>query len=131
MPKTKHPLLVYVEYPVRAPKQYVSPGTLLKWQAGDSFDFSLMTCSFLLGAGYDAYCVYGYAPKFVCTRDQSKLECPAVNAKAAVKITANASRCAAQEVSSTGTPDIASTPCTSKAAPRNVVWSLAARVEHS
>ena len=90
MPKTKHPLLVYVEYPVRAPKQYVSPGTLLKWQSGDSFDFSLMTCSFLLGAGYDAYCVYGYAPKFVCVRDQSRLECPAIHAKAAAEAAAAA-----------------------------------------
>lgn len=29
---------------------------------GDCFDFAMVLCSLLLGAGYDAYVVYGTAP---------------------------------------------------------------------
>ena len=36
---------------------------VIKWQAGDSFDFSIVLCSLLLGTGYNAYVVYGTAPK--------------------------------------------------------------------
>ncbi len=32
-------------------------------QTGSSFDFSVLLCSLLEGAGYDAYCVYGYASR--------------------------------------------------------------------
>jgi hypothetical protein len=50
-----------------------------QWQCGDSFDFSIALCSLLLGSGYDAYCVAGYAPKDVTTNDQSHSECPFLN----------------------------------------------------
>jgi len=30
----------------------------------------------LIGAGYDAYCVYGAAPKFITTKDESLMEVP-------------------------------------------------------
>ena len=30
----------------------------------------------LIGCGYDAYCVYGTAPKEITTRDESLMECP-------------------------------------------------------
>lgn len=51
----------------------------LQWQCGDAFDFSIGLCSLLLGAGFDAYCVAGYAPKEVTTNDQSNVECPLLN----------------------------------------------------
>jgi hypothetical protein len=33
-------------------------------------------CSLLIGCGYDAYCVYGTAPKEITTRDESLMNCP-------------------------------------------------------
>lgn len=30
-----------------------------------------MLCSLLIGSGYDAYCVYGAAPKHITTKDES------------------------------------------------------------
>lgn len=38
---------------------------VLEWTVGDSFDFSMVLCSLLLGAGYDAYVVHGTAPGYV------------------------------------------------------------------
>lgn len=49
---------------------------MLEWQAGDSFDFSIVLCSLLIGTGYDAYVVYGNAPKAITTKDESLMECP-------------------------------------------------------
>jgi hypothetical protein len=33
-------------------------------------------CSLLIGCGYDAYCVYGTAPKEITTKDESLMDCP-------------------------------------------------------
>lgn len=35
-----------------------------------------MLCSLLVGSGYDAYCVYGSAPKKITTNDESLMPCP-------------------------------------------------------
>lgn len=43
---------------------------------GDCYDIATLLCSFLLGSGYDAYVVCGYAPRFITLRDQSKTHCP-------------------------------------------------------
>ena len=51
---------------------------MLDWGVGDSFDFATLLASFLLGAGYDAYVVHGYAPKYICECDQSQTVCPLV-----------------------------------------------------
>ncbi len=53
-----------------------SPANVLDWQQGDSFDFSVVLCSLLIGAGYDAYCVYGAAPKYITTKDESLMDVP-------------------------------------------------------
>lgn len=58
----------YLEYeelpePTRFPAVLPSPANVLDWQAGDSFDFSIVLCSLLIGVGYDAYVVIGTAPK--------------------------------------------------------------------
>jgi len=66
-----------LENPTRPPDSLPSPSAVLDWQAGDCFDFAALLCSYLLGAGYDAYCCYGYAPKWVCLRDTTKQKCPA------------------------------------------------------
>lgn len=47
----------------RYPKVIPSPTSVLSWQAGDSFDFAIALVSLLIGVGYDAYCVSGFAPK--------------------------------------------------------------------
>lgn len=58
------------------PKQIPSPANVLSWQAGDCFDYSIVLCSLLIGSGYDAYCVYGSAPKKITTNDESLMPCP-------------------------------------------------------
>ena len=35
-----------------------------------------MLASLLIGYGYDAYVVYGRAPKFITTKDEALLQCP-------------------------------------------------------
>jgi hypothetical protein len=59
--------------------------SVLNWQAGDSFDISNVLCSLLIGVGYDAYVVAGYAPKSVTTNDQSRTTCPVLEAEAAAE----------------------------------------------
>ena len=48
----------------------------MNWQEGDCFDFAIVLSSLLIGAGYDAYVVYGTAPKRITTKDESRMECP-------------------------------------------------------
>lgn len=61
------------------PKFLFSPTQTLNSNTGDSFDLATLQCSFLLGSGYDAYVVSGYAPRFITLRDQSKMQCPMIN----------------------------------------------------
>jgi hypothetical protein len=63
-------------YPNKFPNIIPSPANVLKWQAGDSFDFSIVLCSLLIGCGYDAYVCYGTAPKMITTNDESLMDCP-------------------------------------------------------
>eukprot|EP01006_Ploeotia_vitrea_P026913 TRINITY_DN59825_c0_g1_i1.p1 TRINITY_DN59825_c0_g1~~TRINITY_DN59825_c0_g1_i1.p1 ORF type:complete len:865 (-),score=87.34 TRINITY_DN59825_c0_g1_i1:1139-3733(-) len=67
-----------LEEPDKLPTTVVSPTTTLRWQAGDCLDLSVCLLSILLGDGYDAYCVVGYATKEVTTNDQSRVKCPEV-----------------------------------------------------
>lgn len=53
---------------------------MLSWGAGDSFDFAVLLTSYLTGAGYDAYVIYGRAPAWVTLRDQTHMECPLLQA---------------------------------------------------
>lgn len=71
----------FIEYeelnpPNELPKYIPSPENVLLWQIGDSFDISIVLCSLLIGAGYNAYVVYGKAPRAVTTKDESNLSCP-------------------------------------------------------
>ncbi len=45
-------------------------------QGGDCFDMCTVLCSLLLGAGFDAYIVTGYAPLAVTGNDQTGAVCP-------------------------------------------------------
>ncbi|OPJ78015.1 dynein regulatory complex subunit 7 [Patagioenas fasciata monilis] len=62
--------------PTTPPSSLYSPTTILKYQRGNCFDFSVLLCSMLIGAGYDAYCVHGYATREICTLDETLEECP-------------------------------------------------------
>lgn len=53
-----------------------SPSSTLVWQAGNSYDLSVLLVSLLIGVGYDALCVSGYAQKRVTLNDQTSLVCP-------------------------------------------------------
>ena len=37
---------------------------------------SILLTSLLIGVGYDAYCVYGIAPKEITTKNEALMECP-------------------------------------------------------
>ncbi|NWR26957.1 DRC7 protein, partial [Tachuris rubrigastra] len=62
--------------PITPPSSLYSPTTILKYQRGNCFDFTVLLCSLLIGAGYDAYCVHGYASREICTLDQTQDLCP-------------------------------------------------------
>ncbi|NWS58987.1 DRC7 protein, partial [Chunga burmeisteri] len=62
--------------PVTLPSSLYSPTTILKYQRGNCFDFSVLLCSMLIGAGYDAYCVHGYATRKICALDETQELCP-------------------------------------------------------
>lgn len=65
-----------LQEPNKLPKTIPSPANVLEWQAGDSFDFAIALCSLLIGCGYDAYVVYGTAPREITTKDEALMECP-------------------------------------------------------
>jgi hypothetical protein len=74
----------YIKYepldpPALPPTHLPSPGQVLDWHAGDSFDMASLLCSLLLGNGYDAYMVHGYAPKHIALKDQSASNCPIIS----------------------------------------------------
>ena len=66
-----------LEHPASLPSYLPSPTFVLQSFRGDSFDISTLLCSFLIGAGYDAYCVSGYAPLNTCHADTSNEPAPA------------------------------------------------------
>lgn len=69
-----------LENPLHPPAHLPSPHSVLAWQAGDAFDAALLLASLLLGAGFDAFVVVGYAPRAVTLRDLRGEDCPLVGA---------------------------------------------------
>ncbi|NWX48082.1 DRC7 protein, partial [Steatornis caripensis] len=65
-----------LQSPIMPPSSLYSPTTILKYQRGNCFDFSVLLCSMLIGAGYDAYCVHGYATREMCALDETLELCP-------------------------------------------------------
>lgn len=65
-----------LELPRDPPIALFSPTQTLDSHTGDSFDIATLLCSFLIGNGYDAFVVWGYAPRFITLRDQSMTQCP-------------------------------------------------------
>eukprot|EP00903_Cladosiphon_okamuranus_P016150 g14905.t1 len=65
-----------LDRPTEPPSCLPSSGQVLEWTVGDCFDFAMVLCSLLLGAGYDAYVVYGTAPRWITVRDRARTLCP-------------------------------------------------------
>lgn len=65
--------------PSEPPKFLFSPLQVLDSYTGDSFDMANLLTSFLLGSGYDAYMVCGYAPSFITLRDQTMTKCTMIH----------------------------------------------------
>ncbi|KAM9470536.1 dynein regulatory complex subunit 7 [Clarias gariepinus] len=68
--------LELLDCPTEVPKKLYSSTHVVRTQRGTCFDFSTLLCSLLLGAGYNAYCISGYATKEMCLLDLSNQECP-------------------------------------------------------
>jgi len=64
------------------PEFLPSPMSALGWQAGDCFDCATVLTSLLIGAGYDAYVVVGYAQSAVCDNVQTDTMCPVLEREA-------------------------------------------------
>ena len=58
------------------PESLVSPTLVLSRQRGNCFDYAVLLCSFLVGVGYDAYCVCGYATQEVSQHNLTRKTCP-------------------------------------------------------
>ncbi|KAG7224306.1 hypothetical protein INR49_000549 [Caranx melampygus] len=65
-----------LEPPVDPPRFLFSSTSVLQSQRATCFEFATLLCSLLLGSGYNAYCVSGYADKDMCLLDQSPQDCP-------------------------------------------------------
>lgn len=57
------------------PDTLPSPMSVLEWRAGDSFDLALVLASLLIGVGFNAFVVMGYAPYAVVQNDQRNTVC--------------------------------------------------------
>ena len=64
--------------PLKIPAILPSPSMIIAQQVSDSFGFAMVLASLLLGAGFDAYVVCGYAPRWITMRDQTDVLCPVI-----------------------------------------------------
>jgi hypothetical protein len=58
------------------PDRLFSPAAVLERQKGNIFEYSTLLCSFLIGSGYNAYVVSGYATREFCVFNQTRVVCP-------------------------------------------------------
>ncbi|XP_059174636.1 dynein regulatory complex subunit 7-like [Physella acuta] len=68
----------FLKPPYELPATLYSPQTVIERLHGHCFEYSNVLCSMLIGAGYDAYVVSGYATREVCLADLSYNKCPFV-----------------------------------------------------
>ena len=74
-----------LEDELHPPEHLLSPMSTISFQAGDAFDMATLLASVLIGAGFDAYVVMGYAPPAVVQNNQTGEVCPLLEAEAAAK----------------------------------------------
>ncbi|XP_018906017.2 dynein regulatory complex subunit 7 [Bemisia tabaci] len=70
-----------LEKPVMFPEYIRSPDTVLSRQKANCFELAILLVSCLIGSGYDAYVVSGYATREVCINDQTRTKCPYIPQK--------------------------------------------------
>jgi hypothetical protein len=58
------------------PTRLLSPETVLKRRKGNSFEMATLLCSVLVGFGFPALVVSGYATREVTLDNQSRVVCP-------------------------------------------------------
>jgi hypothetical protein len=84
-----------LEDPLQPPHHLPSPLSTLQWQSGDAFDFATVLASLLLGAGFNAFVVLGYAPVALTINDQRQTPCPWITPQQAAQQQAAAAAAAA------------------------------------
>ncbi|XP_025200554.1 LOW QUALITY PROTEIN: dynein regulatory complex subunit 7-like [Melanaphis sacchari] len=70
----KHITYVKLKDPLALPNKIVSPATTLKTQIANCFELAILLVSFLIGCGYNAFVIYGYATEIVCNNDLRKIK---------------------------------------------------------
>lgn len=80
-PLTKH----FLETAHLQPRRMFAPATVLKRQKGNVFECATILCSLLVGVGYDAYVVSGYATREACMADETREDCPLLIVKEKVR----------------------------------------------
>ncbi len=83
-PQVLFPLLTNLVLFFQPTKLFSSP-TVLKNQKGHCFEHSTLLCSLLIGSGYDAYVVSGYATRETCLKDETREICPLLRKKEEVR----------------------------------------------
>ncbi|GLC33992.1 Dynein regulatory complex subunit 7 [Pleodorina starrii] len=71
-----------LEDPLHPPDTLPSPMSVLDWRAGDSFDLAVVLASLLIGVGFNAFVVMGYAPYAVVQNDQRNTVCTVLEREA-------------------------------------------------
>ncbi|PNW72944.1 hypothetical protein CHLRE_14g612700v5 [Chlamydomonas reinhardtii] len=106
-----------LEDPLHPPDTLPSPMSALEWRAGDSFDMATVLASMLLGVGYNAFVVLGYAPGPVVQNDQRNTVCTVLEREAAA---------AAAAAAAGGAKDLAATRTGAGAVSRKVTEAATA-----
>lgn len=72
--------IVYEPLPdqVNMPTRLLSPSTVLKRRKANSFELATLLCSYLIGNGFAACVVSGYATREIVNNDQRRVCCPYV-----------------------------------------------------
>lgn len=62
--------------PLLQPSRLYSPHTVFLRQSGNSFEIATALCSLLIGLGYDAYVVSGYAVRDITLKIMTRVDSP-------------------------------------------------------
>lgn len=69
-------MLIFLTPFTPQPTRLHSPEMVLKSRSGNSFELATLLCSLLIGFGFPAMVVSGYATREVTTNDQRRVKCP-------------------------------------------------------
>lgn len=65
-------------FPILQPRRLLSPDTVLRRRKANSFELATLLCSYLIGNGFAACVVSGYATREIVNNDQRRVACPYV-----------------------------------------------------